>query len=219
MKFRGSESNRKGAFQLSMGLVVVIIMSIVLLGLGIKWITSTVSVVSSLTYQVTDTAKDKLLKDLSSGNKKIGITAPGITRWRPGESGSFALGIRNDDTIDSRVFYINVNLIDAPFSDNNKLNELNQENNGKLYFTMHDMMKIEPLASDARTIVVDFKSKSLNDIPEGVYRFGVTVCRKDDTGVDVPRDCPTYLELESDQRNWDLIYDATTFNIQIDPNA
>ena len=84
---------------------------------------------------------------------------------------------------------------------------------------MNDMMKIEPLASDARTIVVDFKSKSTADIPEGVYRFGVTVCREGDANVNGPRDCPTYIELENDQGQWKKIYDATTFNIQIDPNA
>ncbi len=203
---------RKGAFQLSMGLVVVIIFSIVLLGLGISWITGTVGNVETLTDQVTDTAKDNLLNDLASGDKKVGITAPGLSTWKPGSSGSFALGVKNDDTINSKVFYVVMELYQAPVPV--------EQVRDKIKITPDKFtIRVDPLGADTKSIVIDFTEKKLTEIPEGVYTFSVTVCKEEENGVGV-RDldaCPSQHDLDDNAALWDDVYGTTTLNLEIRP--
>lgn len=100
----------KGAFELSLSFIVVVVIAVVLLGLAITFLTNTFPIFEDLTHKITDIARNELLNRLASQGQRVGIAAPAITTWKRGETGSYALGIRNDDPSSDRVFYINVYL-------------------------------------------------------------------------------------------------------------
>lgn len=102
--------NKKGAFQLSLGLIVTVVVAVVLLSFLIMWLQGMFSDIPKLTHQVTELAQQKLMSDLSQTGEKVGIAAPAVTAWQRGETGSFALGIMNKYTDKDMKFYINVYL-------------------------------------------------------------------------------------------------------------
>jgi hypothetical protein len=102
--------NKKAAFQLSLGLIVTVVVAVVLLSLLILWLQNMIPGLERVTHQVTELAQQKLMKDLSQTGEKVGIAAPAVTTWKRGETGSFAVGIRNKYSDKDMKFYINVYL-------------------------------------------------------------------------------------------------------------
>jgi len=101
---------RKGAFQLSLGFIVAVVFAVILLSLSLTWLQSIFDPLGTITHKTTDIAMQNLLEELASGNKKVGIASPAVTEWKKGETGSYALGIKNEDTDRGNTYYINVYL-------------------------------------------------------------------------------------------------------------
>jgi len=100
----------KGAFQLSLSFIVIVVFSVILLSLSIAFLQGIFPQISTLTHQVTDVARDELIDRISRGAERAGIAAPAVTTWKRGETGSFALGIRNINTDRDVTYSINIYL-------------------------------------------------------------------------------------------------------------
>ena len=101
---------KKGAFQLSLGFIVAVVFAVILLSLSLTWLQGIFDPLSTITHKTTDIAMQKLLQELASQNKRVGIAAPSVTKWKKGETGAYTLGIRNEDTDKSNTYYVNVYL-------------------------------------------------------------------------------------------------------------
>lgn len=100
---------QKGAFQVSMGFIIAVVFAVIMLVLAIGWLQGMFPGITQLTNQVSDIARQRLLDELAAGGK-VSIAAPAVTAWGRGQTGSFALGMRNDDPSTSKTFYINIEL-------------------------------------------------------------------------------------------------------------
>lgn len=103
-------SQRKGAIQMSLGLIVVVVFAVILLSLLLSWVYGIFSPFEEITHKVTDVARQELLSRLAQAGGRVGIAAPAITEWTRAETGSFALGIRNSDPATLKLYSINVYL-------------------------------------------------------------------------------------------------------------
>jgi hypothetical protein len=101
---------RKADFQMSMGMIVAVVFAIILLSLAITWIQGLFGDISTITHKTTDVAQQQLLKELAASGKKVGIAAPAVTAWSKGETGSYAIGIKNDQADRGATYYVNVYL-------------------------------------------------------------------------------------------------------------
>ncbi len=103
-------SQRKGAIQMSLGLIVVVVFAVILLSLLLSWVYGIFSPFTEITHKVTDVARQELLSRLAQAGGRVGIAAPAITEWTRGETGSFSLGIRNTNPAADKTYSINVYL-------------------------------------------------------------------------------------------------------------
>ncbi len=103
-------TQRKGAFQVSMGFIITVVFAVVLLTLALPWLTDFMSQISGVTHQVTDLARSELLQEIAQAGTTVGIAAPPVTTWKRGETGAFAIGIKNKYTDQGKTFYVNVYL-------------------------------------------------------------------------------------------------------------
>jgi hypothetical protein len=110
---------RKGAFQLSLGLIVSVVFAVILLSLAITWLTGMIGGIEQLTYQTSEVAQQRLLDQLSSSGTRVGIAAPDVTTWKSGDSGSFTLGIRNEDVVNLQEFFVCIYCENCPSPDDN----------------------------------------------------------------------------------------------------
>ncbi|MBI4020319.1 MAG: hypothetical protein HY367_03220 [Candidatus Aenigmarchaeota archaeon] len=165
----------KGGFELSLSFVVIVVVAVVLLTLAITFLQGIFPGISDLTHKVTQIARDNLLKDLSEGGK-VGIAAPAVTEWKRGETGSFAIGLRNDDPANDRRFYISIYLEGVGGElQGADVNSLRPVVNGWLSYTAasQGLSELVP-AGEAETS--DVVIKPLSNARPGLYRFRVLVC-------------------------------------------
>ncbi len=99
---------RKADFQMSMGFIIAVVFAIILLSLSITWIQGLFGDIGSITHKTTDVAQQNLLENLASSGNKVGIAAPAVTSWSEGETGSYAIGIKNADVDGEHTYYMNV---------------------------------------------------------------------------------------------------------------
>lgn len=100
---------RRGAIQISIGFVVIIVLAVLILTLGIGWVRSLFTTITEITTQVTDIAKQNLIQNLRKGDDKVMLTIPDKIRQRRGVAGQFGVGIKNVDN-EGHCFYIDVSL-------------------------------------------------------------------------------------------------------------
>ena len=103
-------SRQKGAIQMSLGMIVAVVFSVILLSLLLTWVFGMFSPIEEITHKVTDVARQELLNRLAQSGGRVGIAAPAVTQWKRGETGSFSLGIRNNDPANDRTYGVNVYL-------------------------------------------------------------------------------------------------------------
>jgi hypothetical protein len=103
-------SQRKGAIQMSLGLIVAVVFAVILLSLLLSWVYGIFTPFEEITHKVTDVARQELLNRLAQGGGRVGIAAPAVTEWTRGQTGSFSLGIRNNDPATDKTYSINVYL-------------------------------------------------------------------------------------------------------------
>ncbi|HDD72468.1 MAG TPA: hypothetical protein ENG00_00075 [Candidatus Aenigmarchaeota archaeon] len=163
---------RKGAFQLSLGFIVAVVFAVILLSLALTWLQGIFDPLSTVTHKTTDIAMQKLLQELASTNKKVGIAAPGVTEWKRGETGAYALGIKNEDTDKANTYYINVYLETVGGDiDSSQLSSLQDE--VKSWITLSPpSIDIPPNGRDKVDIII----KPTPDALSGIYSFRAAVC-------------------------------------------
>ncbi len=161
----------KGAFELSLSFIVIVVIAVILLSLAITFLQGIFSSVEQLTYKITDVAREKLLGDLASSGGKVGLAAPAVTEWKRGQTGSFALGIRNLDPALDKTFYISI-----------YLESLGGELSGTPVSSKQDEVAkwITPIktefveASGSKTTDIIIKPPATASL--GIYLFRVIVC-------------------------------------------
>jgi hypothetical protein len=169
-------AGRKAAIQMSLGFIVAIVFAVILLSLSLSWITNIFPTIEDITHKVTDTARDELLRRMSTSGEKVGLAAPAVTEWRRGETGSYAVGIKNQDANSQLKAYINV-----------YLSQLGGDLAGasvSSYASGVDSWLTYARASDGDFEVVDPSGQKTTDLiirPDtsaatGIYRFTVVVC-------------------------------------------
>ncbi|MFH1978237.1 MAG: hypothetical protein ABIJ92_02845 [Candidatus Aenigmatarchaeota archaeon] len=102
--------NNKGAFQLSLGLVVIVVFAVILLSLSIGFITDLMGRVTDITHKVTEQAQQEVMKQIEAGAVSVGLAAPDVTSWGRGQTGSYSLIIRNDNLVWGEDFTVDISL-------------------------------------------------------------------------------------------------------------
>ncbi len=100
----------KGAFELSLSFIVIVVIAVILLSLAITFLQGTFTQLGAVANDVTEVAREELLNKLAAQGQRVGIAAPDITSWKRGQTGSYALGIKNEDPSRTKTFYINIYL-------------------------------------------------------------------------------------------------------------
>ncbi|MFH1364664.1 MAG: hypothetical protein ABIH52_03320 [Candidatus Aenigmatarchaeota archaeon] len=103
-------TNKKGAFQLSLGLIVIVVFAVVLLSLSLGWLQDMFQGFGDITHKVQEQAIQDVLQQIESSGATVGLAAPAVTTWKKGETGSYALIIRNDNDVSSQTYVINLYL-------------------------------------------------------------------------------------------------------------
>jgi hypothetical protein len=100
---------KKAAFQMSLGFIVAIVLSVTLLILSISWLNSMFSSITDITDKVTTQAHEELAKNLQSGKAKVGMTIPDKVKQDRSKEGKFEVGIKNQD-YDDQCFILRISL-------------------------------------------------------------------------------------------------------------
>jgi hypothetical protein len=161
----------KGAFQLSLSFIIVVVFAVIVLALAISWIQGIFPGITELTHKVTDVARDELLGKIAEGDKRVGIAAPKITSWARGDTGSYAIGIRNIYPDMDKMFYINV-YIDEMQSLGDADPSLAQRNTVRTWLTFSDKEFVPKSSSITSDIIIKPPATTNSDI----YKFRVMVC-------------------------------------------
>lgn len=164
-------SQRKGAIQISLGIIVVVVFSVILLSLLLSWVYGIFDPFTEITHKVTDVARQELLSKLAQAGGRVGIAAPAITEWKRGETGSFALGIRNSDPANDNTYSINVYLEQLGGAlAGTPASSLDQE--VASWLTFSDKEFVEAGGSKSTNIII----KTKPDAQTGIYLLRVVVC-------------------------------------------
>jgi hypothetical protein len=166
---------RKAAIDLSLGFIVTVVFAVVLLGLALTWVSGIFTPLNQITYKVTDVAIQNLMKDMNTGNKKVGIAAPAVTTWKRGETGSYVLAVKNTDVNQKHTFFANV-----------YLENLGGELSGTNPSTMSDVngwitlsptsLPLDPNDRDVINVII----KPVSNADTGIYSFRACVCTSND---------------------------------------
>lgn len=100
----------KGAINLSISFVVVVVLAVLILSLGIIWIQDLFGSITQLTDQVIATAKENLMSDITAGRKEMGVTLPATTGITPGQGASLEMIVKNTE-VNQRCFYFAIKLV------------------------------------------------------------------------------------------------------------
>ncbi len=100
----------KGAINLSISFVVVVVLAVLILSLGVMWIQGMFESIESLTTQVIAKAKTQLMNDITAGDRDIGITLPLVTKVSPGGGEELEIILKNKE-FDARCYMIDIELV------------------------------------------------------------------------------------------------------------
>jgi hypothetical protein len=166
---------KRGAIELSLGFIVTVVFAVVLLGLALAWVSGIFDPLNQITHKTTQIAIDNLLKDMNTGNKKVGIAAPAVTTWKRGETGSYVLAVKNTDVNQKHTFYANVYLEslggDLSGTDPSSMSETNK------WITLSpNSLDLEPNERDVINTII----KPVSNADTGIYSFRACVCTSSD---------------------------------------
>jgi len=100
----------KGAINLSISFVVVVVLAVLILSLGVMWIQGMFESIESLTTQVIAKAKTQLMNDITAGDSEIGITLPLVTKVSPGGGEELEIILKNKE-FNARCYMIDIELV------------------------------------------------------------------------------------------------------------
>lgn len=162
---------RKGAFQLSLSFIIVVVFAVIVLSLAIAWIGGLFETITELTFSVTDIAEQELLDRLASGDSRVGIAAPDVSAWNRGETGSYSVGVKNIHSDKDVTFAMGVyleeiggDLAGRPVS--------SYTSDARKWLTFSDKVFVESSGSSISRIVI----KPPANAEKGIYMFRVVVC-------------------------------------------
>jgi hypothetical protein len=162
---------RKGAFELSLSFIIIIVFAVIVLSLAIAWIQGIFDVLNPLTHSVTDVARTELLDRIAKSDARVGIAAPDVTAWNRGETGSYAVGVRNIRSDVDKTFSMNVYLEEIGGAlDPSQISYY--RNNVKNWLTFSKKVFVAKSSSATSDIVI----KPPADADTGIYMFRVVVC-------------------------------------------
>lgn len=162
---------RKGAFQLSLSFIVIVVFAVIVLSLAIAWITDIFDVLNPLTHSVTDVARQELLDRIAKSDARVGIAAPDVTQWQRGETGSYAVGVRNTRSDLDKTYSMNVYLEEIG-GDLNPAQIGYYKAQTAAWLTFSKKIFVAKSSSDTSDIVIKPKA----DADAGIYMFRVVVC-------------------------------------------
>ena len=170
--------NKKGAFQLSVSLIVIIVFAVVLLSLSLGWIQGFFDQFGDITHQVNQQAIDKIISDIESSGKTVGLASPGLKTWKKGDSGLYSLVVKNNDDIDSLDVTYNIFLeeIGGEVAQSKTVAQIETSVNSWITYSKND--NIAP----TETKELKFTIKPPAGTDSGIYFFKVVVC--ENTGYD-----------------------------------
>lgn len=164
-------NQRKGAFQVSMGFIIAVVFAVVLLSLALSWLSGFMGQIGEVTHKVTDVARSELINKIAQTGATVGIAAPPVTSWNRGETGSFAIGVKNKFTDQSKTFFMNVYL---------------EQLGGALAGTQASTMQgeVDDWLTYSRTEFVEAGGSVTSDLilkpdtaaDSGIYKFRVLIC-------------------------------------------
>jgi hypothetical protein len=191
-------TQRKGAFQVSMGFIIAVVFAVVLLSLALSWLSGFMGQIGDVTHKVTEVARTELINKIAQTGATVGIAAPPVTSWNRGETGSFAVGIKNKFTDQSKTFSINVYLEQlggnlAGTSASSKAQEVSN------WMTYSFTEFVEAGGSATSDLIL----KPAANADSGIYKFRVLICES--------QPCTT---LEATPEN--NIYGTESFAIEIE---
>jgi hypothetical protein len=162
---------RKGALQVSIGFIVVMVISALILIFALSWLGQMWSGMTSIGTYMTGQAQQKMMDELRGGNDVVLSTFPFSQEGELVERGkviSFMLGVKKDSEVeDYNVFTINIV-------------GMNSDSSAVLgtdvIFTYRDKVSIVPVGG-TDMIKVDMTISSKDTLKGKVYGFTAHVCK------------------------------------------
>lgn len=202
---RTPSGQKKGAIELSLGFIVAVVFAVVLLSLSLTWLSGMFNPIKDITHKTTEIATKQLLDQLSTGNKKVGVAAPDVTTWRRGETGSFALGVKNDDINNEKTYYPYVYLEDLG-GDLKGSDIVSMQNDVNRWISIAPTtLTLDPNQKDTMAVII----KPGGSASTGIYIFRACVCTEYD------KTCHTISPGVYDSKSASL-YGCSSFSIEIE---
>ncbi|MBM3304141.1 MAG: hypothetical protein FJY76_03515 [Candidatus Aenigmarchaeota archaeon] len=202
---RRSNRSRKGAFDLSVSFIIVIVIAVVLLTLGITWLRGIIGGITGLTDDLTQQASSKLQDTFQQTTQNFGIYP---SRWEmtPGKNLKMSAGIKNNAADGNTHQYV-VNVIPTAVSSDILRNKcagssdietctvsINYQGETLAQF-MKSWVTLSmngPFSVEATRTVFNYITVSVpSNAPLGTYMFGVMACKVDGTGMTQSQCIPT----------------------------
>ena len=141
--------------------VIVVIILVVLVAIFGSWLGPP----GSVTYSVSNESQQQLLNYLSEN--RVGMAAPDIATWQKGESGSFLLGIMNQEP-DTKTYYISAYLEDVIGVDATVADVADDANS---WLSLDSSVSILPDEKVTTAVII----RPAADADEGIYVFRAAV--------------------------------------------
>ncbi|MFC2143876.1 hypothetical protein ACFLQO_00735 [Candidatus Aenigmatarchaeota archaeon] len=163
--------SKKGAFQLSLSFIIMVVFAVIVLSLAIAWIQGMFEPLTSLTHSITDVARSELLDRIASSDSRVGIAAPDVSAWSRGETGSYAVGVKNTHADKDQTFSMNVYLEEIGGELAGKGVEA-YANAARKWLTFSTKIFVESSGSETTDIVIQPPTNA----EKGIYMFRIVVC-------------------------------------------
>lgn len=158
--FRGDMMNKKGAIELSMTTIIVIVLGITLLSLGILWIRNSFSSIQSLTESQFQQAS-QIIDATPTGNEKLNL--PIEMNVKSGQTIGFKMYLLNDGSTSGTRFNVK---IDGDFPTSLRVGVIGQKENAEV--KTYEVTQGETQEIDALIIVP-------KSIKSGTFQYTVEI--------------------------------------------
>jgi hypothetical protein len=164
------KSKKRGAIELSMTTIIVVIIGITLLTLGLRWIYSTFGYISAQQHQMNAAMEEKIREMFGESDKPLNLLTSSVS-IKQGEYFDLGIGIKNTGNNDNQHFSYDV-IVDQVPSNANKNSVLNWFLYGKgKEFLLNSGVLQEDLIS---------VNVPKSGAPLGLYRVTIKLtCRED----------------------------------------
>ena len=197
---KGSVISRKGAFELSVGFIVIIIIAVVLLTLGVTWLNQIFPQITGMTNDLFQKGSDSLQKTFQQSSQSFAIYPSQYDLGR-GQSLRMAAGVRNNapDSLDHNFV---INVVPAAVSSDvlrnygcttldgcTSINIDGRSTSLKAFMGSWAAWTSTPfIVKKTESLIMPVTIKVPTSAPAGTYQFGFVACKSTsstDSGSDV----------------------------------